>query len=77
VGRTSLAAINEDFMTDNCIAATATPFAHVLSVAMQWSIALGAFLTVLADWLFFRQSVRISLALFVMAVGVSVFGQPG
>jgi hypothetical protein len=58
-------------MTDNCIAATATP-AHALSSRDAWSIALGAFLTVLADWLFFRQSVGISLALFVMAVSVSV-----
>lgn len=56
-------------MTDNCIAATPAP---AISSRDALSIALGAVLTVLADWLFFRQSVGISLALFAVAVAVSV-----
>src|SRR4029079_5246453 len=37
-----------------------------------WRIAVVAVLTALADWLFFRQVVGVSFALFVLAVGAGV-----
>src|SRR5947207_10016175 len=37
-----------------------------------WRIAVVAVLTALADWLFFRENVGISLALFVLAMGAGV-----
>src|SRR5262245_48004589 len=37
-----------------------------------WRIAIVALLTVLADWLFFREYVGISLVLFVLALGIAV-----
>ena len=37
-----------------------------------WLLALVAILTALADWLFFRQAVGVSLTLFVLALGVAV-----
>lgn len=57
-------------MTDSS-AVAANP-ARVSSGNWPWRIALVALLTALADWLFFRQHVGISFALFIVALGIAV-----
>ena len=57
-------------MTDSSAVAT-NPTIPVRG-GWPWRIALVAILTAFADWLFFRQVVGVSLALFVLAVGAGV-----
>ena len=57
-------------MTDSsAVAATPVLTSHD---NWPWRIAVVAILTALADWLFFRQDVGVSLALFVFALGAAV-----
>ena len=57
-------------MTDSTVAATQS----ILPVpgSWPWRIALVVILTALADWLFFRQAIGVSLTLFVLTVAASV-----
>ena len=56
-------------MSSDAIATDSIPTARG---GWPWQIAVVVILTALADWLFFRQVVGISLALFVLAVGIGV-----
>lgn len=58
-------------MTDSS-AVAAHPVLVSNSGNWPWRIAIVAMLTALADWLFFRQHVGVSLVLFMLALGVAV-----
>jgi Domain of unknown function (DUF4173) len=61
----------ETLMTDSGNAVATNP-AVPIRESWPWRIALVVILTALADWLFFRQAIGVSLTLFVLAVAAGV-----
>src|ERR1043166_5195446 len=59
-------------MMMNSVAATESASSIPVSSNWPWRIALVAILTALADWLFFRHVIGVSLVLFVAAIGAAV-----
>ena len=58
-------------MTDSGNAVATNPVVPIRD-SWPWRIVLVAMLTALADWLFFRQAIGVSLALFVLAIAAGV-----
>ena len=57
-------------MTDNSVIAPNSILP--VSINWPWRIVIVAILTALADWLFFRQVIGVSLVLFILALGAGV-----